>query len=838
MNPSQIELLDDDYSFFADPNDTVVVCFNRTLSHGSALWIENSLDKTLPLFVLQFAIILGLNRILLRLSELCHAPRSIANILTGYILGPSTLGRLNDFLKVLFPFRNLMPLETVGGVILVYYVFLMGLEVDLKPITSLRNKKAMVVAISGIIFTLPIGFGLYFMLVTDMGRKTMSVFNAKHIKGATLWGIALSCSSEFHEIAKFLSDIKLLLTDIGQLALTASLINDLLSWSMLAVALSQFYYSSLLSFFITLIVLSVVLFALPPFVKWLFNAVGTGDRGFLESEVTFLLHFVLVIGFVVDGLGVHSITGAFFLGVVIPQGTLNNAVQDKVIDFVAVFMMPLFYVAVGERIRVQDIDMDTHWFTLVIIILLAFLAKIVCIFVVSWIYQMPLMEGLSLAFLMNTKGTMSLIILSIGRDRLELDNQSYGVMLLACCLMTLPAEPILATVRETATRRCLGSQRRPMQGTQPDSPLRVLACIHTKRDANAIINLLKASCPSVRTPIQVLTVELNKMSDRPTASLIIRDARKPSFTSKSTKFDTEDKLGSFDNLSQAIFAEKMRIISDYNSMHKDILNLAGSRGVALIITTLYKQPTYDGLGAGAATARAVNIINRDFASRDEKKVVLENLVKEAPCCLAIFVDRGLHQKNSKEQRIAMFYIAGADDREALAYAWRMSMSNEVQLMVVRLFWDNPNDEFGETDKEFITEFVSRTADMPRVRYLEKTVRDEKETVRLLNKIGKKGFDLYLVGRGHGRKMSLAQTVDPVLEEPALGPLGDALTDLNSAAKTSILIFQKQAENVDGSACGKHVRSASESVFPQLLDSLIEQQLLYPPAKHPTRIFGQ
>lgn len=410
----------------------------------------------------------------------------------------------------------------------------------------------------------------------------------------------------------------------------------------------------------------------------------------------------------------------------------------------------------------------------------------------------------------------------------ELDNQTYGVMLVACWLMTILVGPVsFALTKALKTRNILGGNRRSMQNTQPDSPLRLLACIHTKRDANVIIDLLKASCPSVRTPIQVLAVELNKMNTRPTASLIIRDAKKPSFTSKSPKLDTEDTLNSFDNLNQAIFTEKMRIISDYNSMHKDILNLARRRGVALILTTLYKQPTYDGLGAGAATARAVNIINRDQASKDEKKVVLENLVRDAPCCVAIFVDRGLSGHN-KEQHVAMFYISGADDREALSYAWRMSRRQEVKLTVVRLVWENPNDEFDEKDKEFIRGFVGQAREMGRVRYLEKKVRDEKETVKVLDKIGNKGFDLYVVGRGHGRKMSLAQTLDPVLEEPALGPLGDALTDLNSAAQTSILIFQRQAPLVHGN----HVRSASSVAYDKVFDAMVEQQLLCHSTKFP------
>lgn len=78
------------------------------------------------------------------------------------------------------------------------------------------------------------------------------------------------------------------------------------------------------------------------------------------------------------------------------------------------------------------------------------------------------------------------------------------VMLLACWLMTAISGPVLAMITKTLiTGKVHGSQRKSMQGTRPDSSLRVLACVHSKHDANAIIHLLKASSPSVRSPIQV-----------------------------------------------------------------------------------------------------------------------------------------------------------------------------------------------------------------------------------------------------------------------------------------------------------------------------------------------
>jgi len=330
------------------------------------------------------------------------------------------LGKWKNLFEIIFPYSNLLPLETVGALTLVYYVFLVGLEVDLKPITRFYyNKKAMVVAIAGVVFTLPVGAGLYYLLVTDMGQKSLQHSDSdKHMRGAVFWGMTLSCSSEFPEVAKILSDLKLLLTENGQLALTSSLINDLFSWTLLLMVLTQFYYASFWSLLVVVAFELLCFYLVHPFANWLIKKVGNGDREFVETQVMFLLHMVLVIGLISHELGAHSITGAFFLGVIIPKGALNNAVQDKVFDFVSAFMMPLFFIIVGERTIIQDLALDTHWLTVVIVIVLAFLVKMVFVFAVSWLYQMPLMEGLSLALLMNTKGTMPLIILYTAMDRL------------------------------------------------------------------------------------------------------------------------------------------------------------------------------------------------------------------------------------------------------------------------------------------------------------------------------------------------------------------------------------------------------------------------------------
>jgi len=100
--------------------------------------------------------------------------------------------------------------------------------------------------------------------------------------------------------------------------------------------------------------------------------------------------------------------------------------------------------------------------------------------------------------------------------------------------------------------------------------------------------------------------------------------------------------------------------------------------VSLIIIPFQTVLTADGRVEDAkSTFQAMN------------QYVLEN----ATCSVGLLVDRGLgsimqtgparNSSGSKGHRIAMIFIGGPDDREALAYAWRMAGHPGISLTVLR-----------------------------------------------------------------------------------------------------------------------------------------------------------
>ena len=74
----------------------------------------------------------------------------------------------------------------------------------------------------------------------------------------------------------------------------------------------------------------------------------------------------------------------------------------------------------------------------------------------------------------------------------------------------------------------------------------------------------------------------------------------------------------------------------------------------------------------------------------QHKQVSENLLANATCSIGILVDRGLTRHRPLEsqhdrirkRRIAMLFVQGPDDQEALAYARRMAGNPGVILTVV------------------------------------------------------------------------------------------------------------------------------------------------------------
>lgn len=188
------------------------------------------------------------------------------------------------------------------------------------------------------------------------------------------------------------------------------------------------------------------------------------------------------------------------------------------------------------------------------------------------------------------------------------------------------------------------------------------------------------------------------------------------------------------------------------------------------------------------------------------------LLKSAPCSVGILVDRGLGSiprisRSSISINVALIFVGGKDDREAIAYAARVARHPGVKLTVLRLLLDTSSTEpsskfsgqFGvnlseqeeelRLDDECFAQFYERHIVGGRITYVEKHLANSAETFAVLKSF-EGNYSLVIVGREGGVNSILTKGMNDWQQCPELGPIGDVLSGPDFSATVSVLIIQQ------------------------------------------------
>ncbi|XP_010273345.1 PREDICTED: cation/H(+) antiporter 15-like [Nelumbo nucifera] len=785
--------------------EDLIVCYSPTMITTSGIWQgDNPLDYSLPLFILQLTLVVITTRVLVFILRPFRQPRVISEILGGVLLGPSVLGRSSKFANAVFPLRSVMVLETMANVGLLYFLFLVGVEMDLTVIRR-TGKKALFIALAGMILPFIIGAAFSFFLLEIKEQTTVN-----HVTYLLFLGVALSVTA-FPVLARVLAELKLLNTEIGRIAMSAAIINDISAWILLAVAIAvaETDAASLASLWVivsTAMYVLVCIFLVRPAISWIIRRTPEGEN-FNDVYICLILTGVMICGFITDAIGTHSIFGAFVFGLVIPNGPLGAALIEKLEDFVSGLLLPLFFAISGLRTDIASIHGSSTWAVLMVIIALGCAGKVFGTALVAFFYDMPIRDGIALGLLMNAKGLVEMIVLNVGKDQKVIDDQSFALMVVVAVLMTSVITPVVTMIYKPA-RRFVPYKRRTIQRSKLDGEFRILSCIHTPRNVPTMINLLEASHPSKRSPICVYALHLVELTGRASAMLIVHNTRKTGHPALNrTQAQSDHIINAFENYEQhsgSVSVQPLTAISPYSTMHEDICNLAEDKRVAFIILPFHKQQTVDG------GMEAINPACRN---------VNQNVLANAPCTVGILVDRGLGGASraaagQTSHHIAILFFGGPDDREALAYAWRMSEHPGIILTVIRFIpGENAVDPLVEPasdthdikiltvitdsekerhlDDEYVNEFRMKNMHNESITYTEKICNNGEETVAVIRSMDNM-HDLYIVGRGQGMVSPLTAGLTDWSECPELGAIGDLLASSDFALTVSVLVMQQYA----------------------------------------------
>lgn len=345
----------------------------------------------------------------------------------GIILGPSVLSRNAAFKEAVFPARGEPVLNTVATFGLMYVIFLIGVRMD--PTLVVRSgKKGVIIGLSG--FLLPLA-------LTTAGSSGAAMATERDVsrRSTFLFALATSLSvTSFAVLSPILSELNLLNSDLGRIAMSASMTTDGIAWLiMVGYILAEAFLvspaTSLWAFLSVAALAAFILLVVRPVALWVIERTPPGHP-VDETYVFVFLLIVLLVGFYSDIIGTNSFHGALMLGLVIPDGPpLGTALGEKIEAMVSGLILPLYYAMTGLSTDVWRM----HWGRLQLVVFLGWVGKLVGVMVPSLYLDIPLRDAVSLSLFMNSKGIVEVITFTFFLTNKVTDRSSRNPVLLFVC---------------------------------------------------------------------------------------------------------------------------------------------------------------------------------------------------------------------------------------------------------------------------------------------------------------------------------------------------------------------------------------------------------------------
>jgi Kef-type K+ transport system membrane component KefB len=370
-------------------------------------------------------------------------PQVVGEIAAGLLLGPSCLGRLSpDFSSYLFAAEADPLFRVLGQLGLVFLLFLVGLEFHFGHLRRQR-RAALGVAVAGIALPFALGLLVGALVHAEVAPEVNPL-------GFSLFLAAALSITAIPVLGRILMEFGITRTPVGSLTLSAAAVDDALGWVLLA-AISAIVAGSFQAIdavttlgLILGFVAGVVLCIRPPIVYWSERAFADGGRGLDLLAFSALLVAVLGSAAVTNAIGVFSIFGPFVLGAALwDQHALRQAVGTRLWDVVNAFFLPIFFTYTGLRTDLGLLQGATDWGICLLILVAAIAGKTAGTGFFARRAGLSARESAAVAVLMNTRATMGLVVIHVGRDMGLIPPRVFTMLVIMALATTFMTSPLL-----------------------------------------------------------------------------------------------------------------------------------------------------------------------------------------------------------------------------------------------------------------------------------------------------------------------------------------------------------------------------------------------------------
>ena len=409
---------------------------------------SNNAGNPLSVLLLQIITIIIAARTFGYLFNKIRQPSVIGEIVAGIVLGPSLLGLLFPaYSSFLFPKTSLPVLQLFSQLGLLFFMFVIGMELDLKLVKQ-KARAAIIISHASIIIPYALGMGLAYFIYREYAPA-----NINFISFSLFIGIAMSITA-FPVLARILQERGMTSTRIGSMALACAAADDITAWCILAAVISIVNAGSSFSALITICLTTGYVIAMLTIIKPLLERIAKkyAQTDVLSLSVVALMFGILLVSaYITEIIGIHALFGAFLAGVIMPSSlSFRRVLMGKVEHVSLGLLLPLFFAFSGLRTEIGLLNTTHAWLICAAITGIAIVGKFGGSMLAAKFVGESWKDSLTIGALINTRGLMELIVLNIGFELGVLNAELFTMMVIMALVTTFLTGPALDLINHFA----------------------------------------------------------------------------------------------------------------------------------------------------------------------------------------------------------------------------------------------------------------------------------------------------------------------------------------------------------------------------------------------------
>ena len=401
-------------------------------------------EHNLMIFLLQFAILLGVSKLAGLLFERFKQSTITGEVLVGLILGPALFGRyLPEYQAYLFPREPLQisMLETIAWFGNFYLLMETGLDVNFSRIWKQRGQ-ALTISITDLIVPILIAFIPIYLIsdvyLVDPSRRIIFTFFVSTIMTISALPVAI----------RVMYDLNILKSDTGFLIVSALTINDLIGWVVFTIILGAFSQTQLnLPVILRLIVLTLgfTILSLTLLRKWVDKAMTFihekygSDNGL---KTTFVFIVGMLFGAITLGIGIHSLFGFFIAGIVLGEAKHFSQNDRHVMNrMVHSVFVPVFFANIGLHL---DFVKSFSWQLVLLFSVVGIAARYIGAYLGAKLARQDKSEVETIAICHTAGGEMHIVVAILALSAGLISQQVFVGIVVASIVSTIVFGPWLS----------------------------------------------------------------------------------------------------------------------------------------------------------------------------------------------------------------------------------------------------------------------------------------------------------------------------------------------------------------------------------------------------------